>query len=163
VRSNRGHLIRRAPSATFHRGWSSAELVADKSSAATEFRRVTEPAGSVGITEATWLEKPPLELLSSLSQVFGAGFAVPNTEGWKQVLADSSLEDVVASSQRITARSESADRLRRLGIKHLALTGLRALFMSLHSPEYRRLPKGALSDPKEPIEYWGYGIYVGRK
>lgn len=122
MRSNRDRLIRRAPWPTLHERRASAELVADKSSAATEFRRVTEPGGSVGITEATWLEKPPLELVSSLSRVFGPGFAVLDTEVWKRILVESSLEDVDASSQRFTARSESADRLRRLGLKQLALT-----------------------------------------
>ena len=35
--------------------------------------------------------------------------------------------------------------------------------MARRSPEYRNLPQGALSDPRELINYWGYGIYVGRK
>jgi hypothetical protein len=88
VRSNRDHLIQRAPWATLHERRASAELVADRCSEATEFRRVIEPGGSVSITEATWLEKPPLELVSSLSQVFGPGFAVLDREGWKRVLAE---------------------------------------------------------------------------
>jgi hypothetical protein len=45
----------------------------------------------------------------------------------------------------------------------MAQIWLQALSLSLRSPQYRSLPQGALSDPKELINYWGYGIYVGKK
>ena len=69
-------------------GESILAFIEDKSRAAREFFRVTRSGGFVGITEATWLEKPPLELVSSLSQVFGPGFAVLRVDGWKRVLSE---------------------------------------------------------------------------
>ena len=64
---------------------------------------------------------------------------------------------------RMINRARERARQRELGLKRLALAWWRALLMGLRSPEYRRLPKGALSDPKELLKYWRYGIYVGRK
>ena len=34
---------------------------------------------------------------------------------------------------------------------------------SRRRPAYRNLLKEALSEPKELIKHWGYGLYVGRK
>jgi len=138
-------------------------FVEDKPGAVRECLRVTRPEGFLGITEATWIEAPPQRIVDTLSGTFGPGFAVLDTKGWKKLLQGSGLRDVVASSHRITVRSESRDRFRRLGLKQYARIWLRSLFLALRSPEYRNLPQGALSDPRELINYWGYGIYVGRK
>jgi arsenite methyltransferase len=138
-------------------------FIEDKSRALEECTRVTKPEGSLGITEATWIETPPRELVAQLSRTFGPGFVVLDMEGWRRLLHAAGLKDVSASSSRITARSESVDRLRQLGWSQVLQIWLRSLYLSLRSPEYRSLPKGALSDPQELINYWGYGIYVGRK
>jgi arsenite methyltransferase len=138
-------------------------FIEDKARALEQCTRVIEPGGSLGVTEATWIETPPKELVAQLSGIFGPGFVVLDMEGWSRLLHDAGLKDVSASSSRITARSESADRLRQLGWSEVLQIWLRSLNLSLRSPEYRSLPKGALSDPQELINYWGYGIYVGRK
>ncbi len=138
-------------------------FIADKSRALEECIRVIKPEGALGVTEATWIETPPRELVAQLSGTFGPGFVVLDTEGWRRLLHDAGLKDVSASSSRITARSESMDRLRQLGWSQVLQIWLRSLYLSLRSPEYRSLPKGALSDPQELINYWGYGVYVGRK
>jgi SAM-dependent methyltransferase len=138
-------------------------FVPGKSRAVRECVRVLKPGGFLGITEPTWMETPPPRLVTQLSDTFGPGFAVLDTEGWKGLLRQTGVRDIVATSHCITARSESIDRLRRLGFKQMAEIWLRALSLSLRSPQYRSVPKGALSDPKELIDYWGYGIYVGRK
>jgi arsenite methyltransferase len=138
-------------------------FIEDKSRALEECIRVIKPDGFLGVTEATWIETPPRELVAQLSGTFGPGFVVLDMEGWRRLLHDAGLRDVSASSSRITARSESVDRLRQLGWSQVLQIWLRSLYLSLRSPEYRSLPKGALSDPQELINYWGYGIYVGRK
>jgi len=138
-------------------------FVGDKPGALRECLRVTRPDGFLGITEATWIEAPPQRIVDTLSGTFGPGFAVLHTEGWKKLLQGSGLKDVVAASHRITVRSESRDRFRRLDFKQYARIWLRSLSLARRSPEYRNLPQGALSDPRELINYWGYGIYVGRK
>jgi ubiquinone/menaquinone biosynthesis C-methylase UbiE len=138
-------------------------FIEEKSRTLEECARVIEPGGSLGVTEATWIEPPPGRLVQQLSRIFGPGFAVLDTEGWRRLLRRAGLRDVVATSRRITARSESCDRFRRLGFGQAIRIWLRALYLSLRSSEYRSLPPGALSDPKELINYWGCGIYVGRK
>lgn len=94
---------------------------------------------------------------------FGPGFAVLDMAGWKELLEQSGLKHVTAVPHSITARSETVDRFRRLGFRQAARIWLRALALALRSPQYRGLPKGPLSDPRELIDYWGYGTYVGRK
>ena len=138
-------------------------FVEDKPGALRECLRVTRPEGFLGITEATWIEAPPQRIVDTLSSTFGPGFAVLDTRGRKKLLQGSGLRDVVAASHRITVRSESHARFRRLGLKQYARIWLRSLSLARRSPEYRNLPQGALSDPRELINYWGYGIYVGRK
>jgi ubiquinone/menaquinone biosynthesis C-methylase UbiE len=138
-------------------------FVPDKSRAVRECLRALKPGGFLGVTEATWMEAPPPRLVKQLSDTFGPGFAVLDSEGWQGLLRQTGVRDLVATSRRITARSESSDRLRRLGFKQLVRVWLRAASLSLRSSEYRSLPRGALSDPRELIDYWGCGVYVGRK
>jgi arsenite methyltransferase len=138
-------------------------FIADKSRAVRECVRVAKPGGFLGVTEATWMEAPPSRLVAQLSRTFGPGFAVFDTEGWRELLEQSGLKDVTATSHAITARSETVARLRRLGLAQTARLWFKALSVALRNPRYRGLPQGALSDPRELSDYWGYGIYVGRK
>lgn len=137
-------------------------FVGDKSRAVNECVRVTKPGGIFGITEATWIETPPSELADSLSRIFGTGFAVLDEEGWRALLDGSGLEDVVATSRGITVGGEAVNRFRRVGLKQIAIIWFRALALALRR-EYRGVVREALADPRELIEYWGYGVYVGRK
>jgi ubiquinone/menaquinone biosynthesis C-methylase UbiE len=138
-------------------------FIADKARAVRECVRVTKSGGFLGVTEPTWMETPPSTLVAQLSDTFGPGFAVLDVEGWRELLEHSGLKDVTARSHSITAWSETVARLRRLGFGEAVRIWFRALTLALRSPQYRGLPKGALSDPRELIDYWGYGIYVGRK
>jgi len=65
-------------------------------------------------------------------------------------------------SRAITVRSEAVNRFRRVGLKQIAIIWFRALSLTLRR-EYGGVVREALADPKELIEYWGYGVYVGRK
>ena len=116
-----------------------------------------------GVSSARQADEEKASLPDQVAGTFGPGFAVLHTEGWKKLLEGSGLKDVVAASHRITVRSESRDRFRRLDFKQYARIWLRSLSLARRSPEYRNLPQGALSDPRELINYWVYGIYVGRK
>ena len=137
-------------------------FVGDKSRAVNECVRVTKPGGFFGTTEATWIETPPSGLADSLSRIFGPDFAVLDEEGWRELLDGSGLRDVVATSRGITVRGEAVNRLRRVGFKQIAIIWFRALALTLRR-EDRGVVREALADPRELIEYWGYGVYVGRK
>jgi len=137
-------------------------FIGDKSGAVNEGARVAKPRGFFGITEATWIKTPPSRLLASLSGIFGPDFAVLDADGWEQLLRGSGLRDIVAMSRAITVRSEAVNRFRRVGLKQIAIIWFRALSLTLRR-EYGGVVREALADPKELIEYWGYGVYVGRK
>jgi hypothetical protein len=84
-------------------------------------------------------------------------------DGWQQLLVEAGLRDVVASVHKISRRQEASGQLRRAGIGYLARTWGRALSLLIKKPAYRNILKGTLSESKELVERWGYGVWVGRK
>ena len=101
---------------------------------------------SEGESDAAWT--PLSEVLATLSRICGPSLEVLDTEGWKELLDGSGLEDVVATSRGITVRSETVNRFRRVGLKEIAITSLRGLSIILRGSEYRRFLKDTLSDTK---------------
>jgi hypothetical protein len=67
---------------------------------------VTKPGGSLGITEATWIETPSGELVAQLSDTCGPVFAILDMEGWSKVMRGAALQEVSASSNRMTPQRE---------------------------------------------------------
>jgi len=144
-------------------GESVVAFVADKESALREWVRVTKPGGYVGFTEATWVKTPTPELLAYMAQAFGPNMKLLPPDGWQQLLAGAGLKDIVASAHRIAMRQEASSQLKRAGLGYIAKTWGRALSLLIKRPVYRNILKGALSEPKELVDRWGYGVWVGRK
>lgn len=144
-------------------GESVIAFVEDKQRGVNECVRVTKPGGYVGLTEAAWMKEPTPELVAYLSRTFGGNLEVLSPDSWKQLLERSGLRDIVARTHKITTRSEAISRIRRLGFGGLARVWYRFLALSIRRPAYRDFLKEALSEPKELTEYWGCGVYVGRK
>lgn len=144
-------------------GESVVAFVADKESALSEWVRVTRPGGYVGLTEAAWVKTPTPELLAYMAQAFGPNMKLLPPDGWQQLLVEAGLRDVVASVHKISRRQEASGQLRRAGIGYLARTWGRALSLLIKKPAYRNILKGTLSESKELVERWGYGVWVGRK
>jgi arsenite methyltransferase len=134
-------------------------LLDDKQRGANEYLRVTKPGGCVGLNEATWLKTPPpAELLEYLSLTYGFKSELLTSAGWKELLAGSGLKDIVVRTYQAKALSNRRDDLKDfLRVWH------RAVYMYIRSSAFRRLIKEGLSMPKNFLEYFGYGIYVGRK
>ena len=66
----------------------------------------------------------------------------------------------------VDAKKESGLLLRRYGCSGVIGSALRALAMYIRHPAYRRFVKGVREGgvvPKGLAEYFGYGMYVGRK
>ena len=143
-------------------GESIVAFVEDKQRAVNECVRVTKPGGYVGLNETTWMKAPTPELLAYLSRTFGH-LELLTPEGWRQLLEGSGLRDVIARVHEITVRSEFVGRIQRLGVKNMLRIWYEFLVLSIRRPAYRDFLKEALSEPKELVEYWGCGIYVGRK
>jgi arsenite methyltransferase len=144
-------------------GESVVAFVEDKQKAVDECVRVTRPGGYVGLSEATWTKEPSPELLTCLSRALGGSLQVLDAGGWRRLVEESGLRDIVARTHEITVRSEAVNRFRRMGLKHIVRVWCRTLSLLTAKPAYRDFLKEVLSEPKELIEYWAYGTYVGRK
>ncbi len=134
-------------------------LLEDKTAALREYLRVTRLGGGVGLNEATWIRSPPpTELAEYLSRTFGIPGDIPSAEGWKRLLATAGLREIVAQvhhAERLSNRKE--DLLDLLRSAH------RVAYFYATSPTFRRFIREALSVPRTLLDYFGYGIYVGRK
>ena len=142
-------------------GESITTFLEDKQRGVSEYVRVTRPGGYVGLNEATWIKAPPpTELVEYLSRYGGE---ILTSNGWEELLEGPGLRDIVVRTYKINALSEFINGIRRYGFKHLSRFWYRALSLCIASSAYRSFIKEALTIPKNIFEYWGYGIYVGRK
>jgi arsenite methyltransferase len=133
-------------------------LVGDKRGAACEYIRVARPGGTIGLNEATWLKPPPKELAEQLSQIFGVRGDLLPAEGWLELLASVGLNDIQARSYKAASlsnrRDDMADLLRTLP---------RVLSMYATNSAFRHFIRVSVSLPKDFLDYFGYGLYVGSK
>ena len=93
----------------------------------------------------------------------GANVESLSADDWEKLLAGSGLRDIVVKPIEVKAGSEAKLMLTRYGLNHMGKTIFRMLALQRRSPSYRQFAKEAQAAPKEMAEYYGYGIYVGRK
>jgi SAM-dependent methyltransferase len=139
----------------------------DKQKAVNEYARVTKPGGYVGLSESTWLKiPPPPELIAWASQDLGANLKPLTSSQWVGLLEGAGLEEIVAKTYAINVRNEGKGMLRRYGWGGMLGILYRMLSLYATSPAYRRFVKEARENEITPTnldEYFGYGLYVGRK
>jgi ubiquinone/menaquinone biosynthesis C-methylase UbiE len=139
----------------------------DKQGAVKEYARVTKPGGYVGLNESTWLKvPPPPEMVAWASQDLGAQVRPLTTEGWTGLLEGAGLTEIVVNVHEVKARKEAKEIVRRYGYGGMLRSILRGLVMYTRNPAYRRFVKEVRQEgvvPDNLEEYFGYGIYVGRK
>ena len=134
-------------------------LLEDKERATKEYFRVTKSGGYVCLNEATWIKtSPPKELAEYISQTFGIKGEIPTSDGWQGLLKDSGLRDIKVKTYQVNTLSNNWGDL-----KDLMRVFHKALYLYIKSPAFRKFIKETLSLPKNLLEYFGYGIYVGRK
>jgi len=136
----------------------------DKQKAVGEYVRVAKPGGYVGFNETTWIETAPPELAEYLSRMTGAKPETP--DGWRELLVDSGLRDVVVKTYKVNALDQWINEIRELDFRDYSRAWYRFLSLLIKSPACRRFAREALSMPGNIFslfEYLGYGIYVGRK
>jgi ubiquinone/menaquinone biosynthesis C-methylase UbiE len=101
----------------------------DKSQAMREYIRVAKPGGYVGLTEMTWLKPPSPELEDTFkNMVFAQAL---DASGWKNLMEEAGLMDVVGSHHRIDIPLESKGRFERYGRLGLMKIMLNILVMVL--------------------------------
>jgi arsenite methyltransferase len=143
-------------------------LPEDKQKAVNEYVRVTKPGGYVGLNESTWMKTPvPAELVEWVSQDLSANAKVLASDGWAGLLEGAGLREIVVRTYEINTRNETREILRRYGCRGMLGVLCRILSLYARSPAYRRLVKevreGGGVTPENLDEYFGYGIYAGRK
>lgn len=142
-------------------------LTADQLQAVTEYTRVAKRQGYVGLNETTWLKTPPPpEVVAWTAQDVGADIQPLSAVGWKQLLENAGLVEIVVHSWAIDTKTEAKGILQRYGLGGILGSMWRGLRMYMRNPSYRQFVKGVNTrgiTPPNLEEYFGYGIYVGRK
>jgi arsenite methyltransferase len=139
----------------------------DKQKAVNEYARVTKAGGYVGLNESTWLKvPPPPEMVAWAGQDLGANVKYLTPGEWKGLLERAGLTGITAETFTIKLQDEERGILQRYGWG--GLLGILGRMLSLYtrSPAYRKFVKGASRSgitPKNLPEYFGYGLFVGKK
>ncbi|MFC2002571.1 class I SAM-dependent methyltransferase [Chloroflexota bacterium] len=139
-------------------------FIPDKQRAINEYVRVTKTGGYVGFNEATWIKPPPPELAAYLTRIMGAEFLAGN--GWKELLEGSGLRETAAIIYKTNALSQWINEVRQFNLLEFLRAWYSFLFLFFKSSACRRFTKEALTFPRSIFslfQYFGYGIYVGRK
>ena len=136
-------------------------FVEDKRRAIRELVRVTRPGGYVGLNEAFWTEQPPPEMVARVADAIG--LYVPTLETWQALWESSGLRERVVKIHRITARAEIKSRLDWIGRWWILRAWGRALRLGLTNPPVRQAMKRQVDVPPEVFQYYGYGLFVGKK
>ena len=139
----------------------------DKALAVREYARVTKPGGYVGLNESTWLKIPvPPEMSAWASQDLGSNVEPLTSEGWLKLLVDAGLGDITMEISSIDTREEARGILDRYGWSGMLRTMGGIFKLYLKNPAYREFAKsvreGGITPPNLK-DYFGYGIYIGRK
>jgi SAM-dependent methyltransferase len=139
----------------------------DKQRAVNEYVRVTRPGGYVGLAESTWLKvPPPPELIAWASQDVGATVQPLAAEEWLGLLQNAGLQEITVRIHPVDAKKEAGLLLRRYGYGGMIGTAFRGLVLYARNPAYRAFVRGVRRGgvvPENLAEYFGYGMYVGRK
>lgn len=139
----------------------------NKKKALDEFVRVVKPGGYIGLNESTWLKFPPSpEMVAWVSQDLGGTVDPLTAIEWEKLLETVGLEVIIAETQNINLRDESRGILRRYGCGGMIGIFWRMLSLYFRNAEYRKFTREINKDgitPKNLDEYFGYGLYVGRK
>ncbi len=142
-------------------------LPEDKQKAVNEYFRITKPGGYVGLNESTWIKSPPTAEMEAWVKQDAGGNAEPQTaEAWKAMLKNAGLEEVQGIVSPIKVADEARGMMGRYGCRGILRIYGRLIGLYLRSSDYRafvkRVSKGGIV-PENLEEYFGYGLYVGRK
>ena len=139
----------------------------DKQRAVDEYARVTKPGGYVGLNESTWRKvPPPPDVVAWAGQDLGANVKPLTSDEWLGLLKGAGLKDIVVRTHEVNTQNEARGLLRRYGFGGMLGVFGRMLLLYARNPAYRRFVKEVRKEgvtPENLEEYFGYGLYVGRK
>lgn len=132
-----------------------------------EYARVTKPGGYVGLNETAWLKfPPPPEVVAWAAQDVGASVKPLTPDEWTGLLVDAGLQEIVTRVYAVDVRDEARGIVRRYGLGGTLRVMGRMLRLYARSPAYRKFVKGVGQQGVVPAhleEYFGYGLFIGRK
>jgi ubiquinone/menaquinone biosynthesis C-methylase UbiE len=139
----------------------------DKSRAIREYFRVLRYGGYLGLNETTWLKTPvPPEIKAWASQEVGAAVNPLAEDEWTALLRENGFTNLVVEIMGVDIQKEAKGILARYGIFGMIRILGRTYRLYRNNDNYRNFVKGVKQGgvtPKDLTEYFGYGIYVGRK
>lgn len=139
----------------------------DKKRAVSEYARVLKNGGYVGLNESTWLKTPPPpDVLAWAAQEVGATVTPLTKEEWVGLLEEAGFRDLVVEIREIDIKDEAKGILARYGFSGLIRILGRTFKLYFRNQHYREFVKGVRQSgisPEDLTEYFGYGIYAGRK
>jgi SAM-dependent methyltransferase len=139
----------------------------DKQKAVNEYVRVVEPGGYVGLNESVWLKvPPPPDVVAWAKQDVGATVQPLTSDAWAGLLQAAGLTEITVNIYPVNTRVETQGLLQRYGLGGVLGVMGRILLLYARSPAYREFVKGVRQGgviPENLEEYFGYGLFVGRK
>jgi len=139
----------------------------DKQKAVKEYARVTKAGGYVGLNEGTWPKvPPPPEVVAWASQDLGTNVKPLTFGEWVGLLEGAGLKEIAVRAYEIDTQDEAKGILRRYGWGGMFRVLGRMLSLYARNPAYRRFVKTVREEgvtPESLDEYFGYGVYVGKK
>jgi len=139
----------------------------DKRTPLAEYVRVMKPGGYLGLNESVWRKvPPPRDVVAWAKQDVGGDVSPLTVADWQHLLKDAGLSEVAARAYDVTAAREAKAIIRRYGWGGVLRVLARTAALYARSPDYRRFVKGVRRSgvlPPNLPEYFGYGLFVGRK
>lgn len=133
-------------------------LLDDKEGAVSEYVRVAKPGGTIGLNEATWLKAPPpQEIIGFLARTVGFKNELFTLEGWQDLLERSGMKEIIARTYKTESLGDPKE-----DIKELVRSLPWVLYSLIRRPKFRAFIKMSIAVPNNLLDYFGYGLYVGR-
>jgi hypothetical protein len=98
--------------------------------------------------------------------IIGANVEPLTSDEWVGLLENAGLKEIVARTYPINVQNETRGILQRYGCRGMLRVLGRTCILYATSPDYRRFVKKVREDgvtPENLDEYFGYGMYAGRK
>lgn len=135
-------------------------LVGDKKKAVREALRVTKSGGYVGWLELSWKKPVTKEFLDGVSNVICAYcmLGVETFEDWKRLFEDAGVKELQTS-----AYSQEFKGMRGMLADEGLVNASKIMCRYLINSSVRKRMKTIDKFFKENDQYFGYGIYVGKK
>jgi len=131
-------------------------VLIDKERAMREYVRVVKHGGHIGLNELSWMKKPSNEIIERAFNEL-QGVRPIEFDEWTKLFVDSGLKGVQSKTYKY--KSTSWDIIGSLGLRALIKVGIGYVTNS----EMRMWISRQETLFRECSDYWGYGLYVGRK